>query len=227
MPPQIVRSPWAPVLALLLVTLVGGWLNTESARATVLSDATGEVVAPPTLRDVFVGNRHYRVGDDGVYTAPNLPRGAKITIVANGYARTDANASDTEVRLITAIITTQINDADSGVAVPNPKARVGDAQPGNGTPSGTMVIAPAPPRDTDILICAKDYASTTIKSGAANVTVTLKKSPGSDCPALPTPIPAPTAPGQSPQSPAPSPAVSPAPTASPSPAPTASPSPSP
>jgi len=218
MPPQIVRSPWAPVLALLLVTLVGGWLNSESARATVVSDATGEVVAPPTLRDVFFGNRHYRVGEDGVYTAPNLPRGAKITIVANGYARTDASASDTEVRLVTAIITTQINDADSGVGVPNPKARVGDAQVGSGTPSGSMVLAPAPAAGTEILICAKDYASTTIKSGAANITVTLKKSPGSDCPPLPTPVG---------QTPAPSPAVSPASSPAGSPAPTASPSPSP
>ena len=216
MPPQIVRSPWPPVLALLLVTLLGGWLNTESARATVVSDATGEVVAPPPLRDVFFGSRHYRVGDDGVYTAPNLPRGAKITIIANGYARTDASAGDTEVRLVTAIITTQINDADTGTPVPNPKARVGDAQVGNGTTSGSMAIAPAPPKGTEILICAKDYASATITTGVTNVTVTLKKAPGSDCPPLPTPIPLPTAPGQSPS---PSPAVSPTPTASPSPSP--------
>ena len=217
MPAHIRRTPWAPVLALLLVTLVGGWLNTESARATVVSDATGEIVAPPTLRDVFFGNRHYRVGADGVYDAPNLPRGAKITLVANGYARTDANASDTEVRLTTAIITTQINDADTGTGVPSPKARIGDTQPGNGTPSGSMVIAPAPPKDTEIFICAKDYASTTIKSGAANITVTLKKSPGSDCPPLPTPVG---------QTPAPSPAVSPAPSPAVSPTPTPSPSPS-
>lgn len=217
MPHHLRRAPWAPVLALLLATLVGGWLNTESARATVVADATGEIVAPPTLRDVFFGSRHYRVGPDGVYEAPNLPRGAKITIIANGYARTDANASDTEVRLTTSIITTQINDADNGIGVPNPKARVGDAQVGNGTPSGSMVIAPAPPKDTEILICAKDYASTTIKSGAANVTVTLKKSPGSDCPPLPTPAG---------QTPAPSPAVSPVPSPAVSPTPTPAPSPS-
>ena len=204
------------MLALLLVMLLGGWLNTESARATVVSDATGEVVAPPTLRDVFFGNRHYRVGSDGVYEAPNLPRGAKITLVANGYARTDANASDTEVRLNTALITTQVNDADTGAGVPNPKARVGDIQPGNGTASGSMVIAPTPPKGTEILICAKDYASTTIKAGAANVTVTLKKEAGADCPPLPSPSAAPTPVGQTPK---PSPAVSPTPTPSPSPAP--------
>jgi hypothetical protein len=98
-------------------------------------------------------------------------------------------------------------------------------QPGNGTTSGSMVIAPAPPKGTEILICAKDYASTTITSGVANITVTLKKSPGSDCPALPTPAPLPTAPGQPgqtgqpAQSAAPSPAVSPAPMPSPSPSP--------
>ena len=118
--------------------------------------------------------------------------------------------------LSTAIITSQINDADTGTPVPNPKARVGDTQPGNGTTSGSMVIAPAPPAGTEILICAKDYAATTIKSGAANVTVTLKKTPGSDCPALPTPSPAPTPVGQTP---APSPSASPSPTPSPSPSP--------
>lgn len=222
MPSQLARAPWASVLALLLVTLIGGWLNTESARATVVADATGAVVAPPTLRDVFFGSRHYKVGPDGVYDAPNLPRGARITIIANGYARTDATAGDTEVRLTTAIITAQVNDADSGVGVPNPKARVGTSQPGNGTTSGSMVVAPAPPKGTEILICAKDYASTTISSGVANITVTLKKSPGSDCPALPASSPLPTAPGQPGQpsgSAAPSPAVSPAPTASPSPSP--------
>jgi len=197
---------------LLLVTLLGGWLNTESAKTTVVSDATGEVVAPPTLRDVFFGARHYAVGADGVYTAPNLPRGAKITIIANGYGRTDANASDTEVRLTTAIISTQINDADTGTGVPSPKARVGDAQVGSGTASGSMVIAPAPPKDIDILICAKDYASTTIKSGSASVTVTLKKSPGSDCPPLPSPSPLPTQVGQTP---APSPSASPSPSKTP------------
>ena len=216
MPSSLRRAPWAPVLTLLLITLVGGWLNTESARATVVAAATGEVVAPPTLRDVFFGGRHYRVGADGVFEAPNLPRGARITVVANGYARTEVGAGDTEVRLSTAIITSQINDADTGAPVPNPKARVGDTQPGNGTTSGSMVIAPAPPAGTEILVCAKDYAATTIMSGAANVTVTLKKTPGSDCPALPTPSPAPTPVGQTP---APSPVASPTPPASPSPSP--------
>jgi len=211
MSPHIRRLPWWPLAILLLVMIVGGWLNTESARAIVVSDATGEVVAPPTLRDVYFGNRHYAVGADGVYTAPNLPRGAKITVIANGYAKTDANASDTEVRLITSIISTQVND-ETGAPVPNPKARLGDAQVGSGTASGSMVIAPAPPKDTEILVCAKEYASTTIKSGSANITVVLKKSAGSDCPPLPTPSPAPTPVGQSPS---PSPAATPSPSTSP------------
>ena len=213
MPPRIRRTPWWPLALLVVVAVGGGWWNTTTARGTIVDDTTGKPVAP---RDVSFGDRHYAVGIDGVFDIPNLPRGAKVSIVATGYAKTDFTSDQTEVRLTTSIITTQVNDAVSGKGVPSPKARIGDAQVGSGTPDGSMVIAPAPQKGTAILICAKDHASQTINAGEPTVTVVLQPQPGSDCPPLPSPSPVPTPAGQTSS---PSPAASASPSASPSPSP--------
>src|SRR5437868_4534395 len=214
MPRYLRKGPWWPVLGLVVVALVGGWWNTQNAHGVVVDDATGRPVSP---QDVSFGSRHYAVGSDGAYDVPNLPRGAKITILASGYARADVAADETVVRLTTSIISVQVNDAESAagaaVPVPNPHARIGDTEVGSGTTSGSMVIAPAPAKGTQILVCAKDYASTTFTSGGPNVVVSLRKQPGSDCPPLPTPSPAPTPVGQTP-SPSPSGSASPTPSAS-------------
>jgi hypothetical protein len=211
---QIRKSPWWPLLLLLAVTVGGGWINSVPAHGVIVDDATGDPVVP---QDVSFGARHVPVGTDGVYDIANLPRGSKITIIASGYARVDVPAEQTEVRLSTSIISVQVNDAETAagaaVPVPNPHARVGETEVGSGTTSGSMVIAPAPAKGTAILICAKDYASSTITSGPPDVVVTLQKQPGSDCPPLPTPSPAPTPVGQTPS---PSPSGSPSPTPSPS-----------
>jgi len=63
--------------------------------------------------------------------------------------------------------------ADAAVPVPNAHARIGAAEIGSDTASGSMVMAPAPPKGTQIL-----------------------KQPGSDCPPLPSPSPAPGLPKQ-------------------------------
>lgn len=209
MSPRLRRTPWWPLALLLVVTVGAGWWNTTSAHGTIVDDTTGKPVAP---RDVSFGDRHYAVGADGVFSIPNLPRNAKVTVIANGYARTDFAPNQTEVRLTTAVITTQVNDAVSGKGVASPKARIGNAQVGNGTVDGSMVIAPAPQKGTAILICAKDHEPQTINAGAPTVVVVLQPQPGADCPPLPTPSPKPTPSGQTP---APSPAVSPSPTKSP------------
>ncbi|HTH71466.1 MAG TPA: hypothetical protein VL493_09315 [Candidatus Saccharimonadales bacterium] len=209
----LLKGPWWPMLVLIVVAVAGGWWDTQSAHGVIVDDTTGKPVLP---QDVSFGSRHYAVGADGVYDVPNLPRGAKISIIASGYAKADVPADQTEVRLTTSIITTQVNDSVSGKGVPNPHARIGDHEVGSGTPDGSMVIAPAPTKGTAILICAKDYEPTTITSGAPDVTVVLTPLAGADCAPLPTPSPVPTPSGQTP---------SPSPTASPAASPSASPSP--
>lgn len=210
---RIRRTPWWPFALLLVVAIGGGWWNTTSAHGTIVDDSTGQPVAP---RDVSFGNRHYAVGADGVFDISNLPRGAQVTVIATGYAKTDFGADQTEVRLTTSIITLQVNDAISGKGVASPKARNGDAQVGSGTPDGSMVIAPAPQKGTSIVICAKDHAPQTITAGSPSVTVALQPQAGSDCAPLPTPV------GQTP-SPAPTPSGSPVASPTPSATPTKAP----
>ena len=210
---QLRKGPWWPLALLIVVAVGGGWENTQSAHGVIVDDATGTPVTP---QDVSFGSRHYAVGADGVYDVPNLPRGAKITIIGSGYARADVPADQAEVRLTTSIITTQVNDSVSSKGVPNPHARIGDTEVGSGTPDGSMVIAPAPDKGTAILICAKDYEPLTITAGAPDVTVALTPLAGADCAPLPTPSPVPTPVGQTPSpSPAASPSASPSPSGSP------------
>lgn len=183
------RSPWLPVLLVALVMVAGGLWNGETARGVIVADANGLPVAP---RDVFYGARHYAVGEDGVYEAPNLPRGAKVTIIAQGYARVDAAVSATEVRLVAAIITFNVADDATGEPVKNPEARVGDKTVGKGTDSGIMVVAPAPAKGETITICAAGYESAQTETGLPNAGVRLKKG-GAGCPAAPgQPTPTPT-----------------------------------
>src|SRR5690348_1274902 len=105
------KGPWWPVLLLIVVAVGGGWWNTQSAHGVIVDDTTGKPVMP---QDVSYGSRHYPVGTDGVYDAQNLPRGARIQIIASGYALADVPADQGEVRLTTSIITTQVNDSASG-----------------------------------------------------------------------------------------------------------------
>ena len=177
----LIRSPWLPVLLVALVMVGGGILNGETARGVVVADANGLPIAP---RDVFFGARHYAVGADGVYEAPNLPRGAKLTIIAQGFARVDAPANTTEVRLVAAIITFNVADADTGAPVKNPEARVKDKVVGKGTASGVLVVAPAPAKGEQIVICAPGYENAFTETALPDTGIRLKKGT-TGCPSAP------------------------------------------
>ena len=166
------RSPWLPVLLVALVMVIVGLANSETAHGVIVADANGLPIAP---RDVFYGARHYAVGDEGVFDAPNLPRGAKVTVIAQGFARVDVPASTTEVRLVAAIITFNVADAATGDPIKNPEARVGDKVVGKGTESGIMVVAPAPAKGDTIMICAAGYDPTFTETGLPNSGIRLKK----------------------------------------------------
>ena len=181
----LARSPWLPVLLVALVMVVGGILNGETARGVIVADANGLPVAP---RDVFFGARHYAVGADGVFNAPNLPRGAKLTIIAQGFGRVDAPATTSEVRLVAAIITFNVADADTGAPVKNPEARVKDKVVGKGTESGVMVVAPAPAKGEQIVICAAGYENAFTETALPDTGIRLKKGT-TGCPDAPGPAP--------------------------------------
>ncbi|MBM4420078.1 MAG: hypothetical protein FJ034_00525 [Chloroflexi bacterium] len=187
------RTPWWPIVLVAFVLIAGGPLNSVDARGVIVADANGLPLAP---RDVFFGARHYKVGEDGVYFIPNLPRGAKFSVIAQGYNRADVPAGTTEVRLVTAIITLNVADSATGQPVKNPEARVGSRVVGRGTDSGIMVIAPAPPKTETILVCASGYASGTMQTGLPTAGIRLAASTDEDsgCPELPGASPRPSAP---------------------------------
>ena len=215
MSPRLVRSPWWPLLAFGLVTLVGGLaLNTVHAHGRIVSDTTSQPVTE--IRFVAYGARQYPVDENGGFDIADLPRGAKLTVVAPGYNRKEFDASETEVRLVVGVVSFQVNDSVTKAGIPSPEARVGDGfltRVGKGSETGNMAVAPAPDRNTDVLICAKDYTSQTLRVTQPIHFIELNKQAGTTCPPIPTTTPAPTA--------APSPSVAPSAAPTPSPKPSA------
>ena len=211
---RLLRGPWWPLAIVALIATLGGPLNTVNARGVIVSDANGLPMQP---RDVFFGQRHFAVGEDGVYNIPNLPRGAKISVIAQGYERVDASVDATEIRLVTSIITMNVAEDGTGNPIKNPEARVGDRVVGKGTESGIMVIAPAPKKEETILVCAAGYDPAFVNTGLPTMGIRLPKGEQRGCPALPGASPTPE-PNQTPR-PSGSPAASPAPSAGASPSP--------
>ena len=182
------RSPWWPVAVVALTLIVGGPLNSVNARGVIVSDANGLPLQP---RDVFFGQRKFAVGLDGVYDIPNLPRGAKISVIAQGYERVDASVETTEIRLVTSIITMNVAEDGTGKPIKNPEARVGDRVVGKGTESGFMVIAPAPKKDENIMVCAAGYDPNFVNTGLPTMGVRLVKGTQKGCPPPPGASPSP------------------------------------
>ncbi len=195
---------------LLVVTVIGGYFfNTVHGRGTIVSDATGQPIGS-SGGFVGYGVRHYPLGDDGVFDVPDLPRGARLSALVPGYTRKEFDATDTEVRLTVGVVNFNVTDVDTAAFIAKPEARTSDgkASLGVGTETGSIAV-PQPP--SEILICAKDYTSQTVRIVQPVIDVKLKRTPGSECPSLPTTSPRPTV------SPTGSPSASPTPTASGSP----------
>ncbi len=215
MPRQLIRAPWWPLLVLLAVTIAGGLaFNTVHAHGRIIADVTGQPVKD--VRFVAYGSRQYPVDEDGVFDIADLPRGARLTVIAPGYNRKEFDASETEVRLVVGVVTFQVNDASNKIGIPSPEARIGEGwrtRVGKGSETGNMAVAPAPDRNTDILICAKDYSAQVVHVVQPIQEVFLDRLNGADCPPIPTPTPAPTA--RPSGSPTPSPTATAAPTGSP------------
>ncbi len=219
MPPQLIRAPWWPLLVLFAVALAGGLaFNTVHARGRIISDVTGEPVKE--VRFVAYGSRQYSVDADGVFDIGDLPRGAKLTVFVPGYNRKEFDAGETEVRLVVGVVTFQVNDAINKVGIPSPEARIGagwTTRVGKGSETGNMAVAPAPDKNTDIFICAKDYTGQIARVVQPIQEVFLARQDGADCPPIPTPTPLPTV------RPSGSPSPSPSASSTPTPTPTGSP----
>jgi hypothetical protein len=203
------RTPTWTWLVFLLGTLLGGWTyNTVHAHGHLVAEGTGEAVTPATLA---YGARQYSVDDQGTFDIPDLPRGARITVLAPGWTRKEFGADETEVRLTVGVVNFNVSDPVSKGLIVKPEARDGIDHTktlGVGTETGSIAVPLPPP---DIFICAKDYEGQTVHIVRPIHDVKLQPKAGDGCPVPPPP------------SPSPSPSGSVAPSASPAASPSSSP----
>ena len=201
-----------PFVAFLIVALVGGILNTATARGRLLDDFTGEGVKDGEL---IVGLRKTWSAEDGSFVFDNIPRTTSMRVAAGGYLVTNAPPRDGDIRLAPLSVTVQVNEegANPVVGVASAQIRQETRVLGQANPSGNTVISPHPGRDAKVTICAKGFRTTEFTIKGVTLVALLPRDAAGDCPALPTPTPDPNAPS-------PSPSPSPAPAASPSPSPT-------
>jgi hypothetical protein len=207
-----------PFLVLVLVALVGGWINTADVHARVVDDLTDKGIKDARITH---GSRVTTTDPDGAFALTNVPRTSKYQIDASGYLRTSAPMSAEEIRMRPLSVTIYAYDDTKTPddRVKNPQAR----DPENtrivasGNESGQIIVAPHPGKDAKLLLCAD--GSDRIVITVQGVLMQVGMHPGSaGCAPLPSPSPAP---GASPSAPRPSPSAS--PSASPAASPTASP----
>jgi hypothetical protein len=203
----------APFALFFLVMLIGGQVNRVDAHGRIIDDTTNEPIAGV---GVTFGSRSTATDADGRYVMDNLPRGATLKTTHKFYGPNGVAADRTELRIVPLTLTLEVHDAATGKGVDTPEARQpADVQVGKGTTSGEMVVAPYPPRDVPLLVCAKNYKPTEVKPRGNLQNIDLTFAEGQSCPPLKTPAPTPT------------PSITPVPSGSPAPSPTPSPTGSP
>ena len=196
-----------PFALMLVVTVVGGWLNTIDVRGRVIDDSTGQPVAGVTIS--YGANRGAVSGDDGTFVLINLPRGARLRTSMPGYQPANADAGG-DIHIVPGSLTLQVNEeGTTDTRVPGVEVRQGDKvlTKCSADPCGQLVITTVDIVGQKALVCAPGHASKEIDLKGVTLVMTLAKQDGGACPPLPSPSPSPT----------------PVPTASPSPSPTASP----
>ena len=196
---------------MLLVTVVGGWLNTIDARGHVIDDSTGLPVAGVSI--TYGSSRGAVSGDDGTYLIPNLPRAARLRTNKPGYQPANPSAEAAEIRLVPGSLTLQVNeDGTTDTRVPGVEVRQGTQVLAKcaADPCGQLVVTIVDIVGQDALVCAPGHEQKTIALKGVTLITTLKKQEGGACPPLPTPSPSPS------PLPTATPSSSPTPTASPS-----------
>jgi len=206
----------APIVLLVLATLIGGWLNGVDMTGHVLDDFTSDPVGTAGPARITHGGRTVTADpSSGTFTFPGLPRESKVAGDAPGYLRTSVPVTQEEIRMSPLSFTIQVNEAG------NPDKHIAKADIRQGTTSlgttndgGNQVLSPYPGKDAKLLVCATGYDQKEVT--VHGVVATVELTPGTNaCPPLPTPTPSPS-PSPSPSaSPGASPSVTPTPTASP------------
>ncbi len=203
-----------PVLLIVLVTAVGGWLNGVDMNGHVVDDFSSDPIGTAGPAKLTHGGRSVTADpSSGAFTFPDLPRESKVAVDAPGYLRTSVPVTQEEIRMSPLSFTIQVNEAgnpDKHIAKAD--IRQGTTDLGQTNDGGNTVISPYPGKDAKLLICAAGYDQKEVT--IHGVVGTFELTPGTNaCPPLPTPTPSPSPPA----SPSASPSVTPtpSPTASP------------
>jgi hypothetical protein len=204
-----------PVLLIVLVTVVGGWLNGVNMNGHVVDDFSSDPIGTAGPAKIAHGARSVTADPStGTFTFPDLPRESKVSVDAPGYLRTSVPVTQDEIRMSPLSFTIQVNEAgnpDKHIAKAD--IRQGTTDLGQTNDGGNTVISPYPGKDAKLLICADGYDQKEVT--IHGVTGTFEITPGTNaCPPLPTPTPSPSPAPTEPTSSA-SPSASPSPTASP------------
>ena len=201
-----------PILALLLATWIGGWVNTVDLRGRVVDDFSDKGIINAALTH---GQRVVGTDVNGNFEFPNLPRQSKMRVDANGYLRTSVPTTQEEIRITPTSWTVQVVEAGTtDKFIKHASVRQGEIELANTGEAVNAVVAPHPGKNAKVTICADGYQQKDVDVTGVLQTVELTTgSPG--CPPLPSPSPSPS-PSQSPSaSPAASPSASPSPSPSP------------
>jgi hypothetical protein len=204
-----------PVLLILIVTVVGGWLNGVNMNGHVVDDFSSDPIGTAGPATIAHGARSVKADPStGAFTFPDLPRESKVSVDAPGYLRTSVPVTQEEIRMSPLSFTIQVNEAgtpDKHIAKAD--VRQGTTDLGQTNDGGNTVISPYPGKDANLLICADGYNQMEVT--IHGVVGTFELTPGSNaCPPLPTPTPSPS-PAPTDSTPSASPSASPSPTASP------------
>lgn len=201
----------APFVAILVVTVVGGLVNSTTARARVVDDFTDQVVKGATIT---FGKRSATTGANGEYTLPDVPRTSSLQIDAPGYLRTSAPTTDSaDVRMKPLSLTVYVYDASKTQNDRLKNAESRDPKDptkvvATANDSGQIVITPHPGKDADVYLCAPGFQPKTVQAQGVLMQVGLEPG-GSGCPPIPTPTPTATPASSASPSTAPTPAPSP------------------
>jgi hypothetical protein len=201
-----------PILVLVIVTVLGGWVNTIDLHGRVVDDFTDKGIINAALTH---GQRGVSTDVNGSFDFPNLPRQSKMRVDANAYLRTNVPTTQEEIRMTPTSWTVQVVEAGTtDKFIKNADIRQGDTVLASTKDAVNAVVAPHPGKNAKVMICAEGYQQKDVTvSGVLQIVELTPGSPG--CPPLPSPSPTPTPRPSASASPGASPSASPSPSPSP------------